>query len=108
MFGRPSPPTSAPASTPGNASRGGRPQRSIPPGLVPFVPVIAIVVILIAALITPWLAVALIVVGVAQIVRMRYRDVKDVDYATLRRNDPWARAWDTFRRGRTDLDDRNR
>jgi hypothetical protein len=40
--------------------------------------------------------------------RIRYRDVKGTDYATLRRNDPWARAWDAFRRDRPDLDDRDR
>ena len=99
MFGRP-PSRPSPPSAPAGEQPAGPRQRSIPPGLVPFVPVIAIVVILVAAVITPWLGVALLVVAVAQIMRLRYRDVKDIDYPTLRRGDPWARAWDAFRRGR--------
>jgi hypothetical protein len=103
MFGRPASETQVPAGQKHVAGQ----RRAVPPGLVPFLPVIAIVIVLAAFLIVAWLGVTLLVLGVALIFWLRYRDVKGIDYPTLRGADPWARAWDSFRRG-TSWDDRNR
>jgi hypothetical protein len=104
MFGRPLPP----APPPSKQHRVSPRQRSIPPGLVPFVPVLAIVLVLIATLVEPVAGLVLLVVLLAAIIRMRYRFVRGVDYYTLRGRDPLYRSLDDFRHGRNRYRDADR
>jgi hypothetical protein len=87
------------SAEPAKREQRARRMRSIPPGLVPFVPVVGLFLLLVGFVINVWVGVALAVALVSVVIRLRYQDVKGVDYATLRRNDPWARAWDSWRRG---------
>ena len=79
---------------------------------MPFMPVVALVLVLIGFAITPWLGLALLgaVCGAVcgGVMWSRYRQVKGIDYVTLRSSDPLWRAWDAFRRGGTRWDDTNR
>jgi len=99
MFGRPAPP---PVGQQPRASAPGR--RQIPPGLVPFLPVITLAVVLAAIALVPVAGVALLVVVVAgvlgTILRLRYRQVKGLDYVELRGGNPLWRAMDDRRRER--------
>jgi hypothetical protein len=104
MFGRPLPPAPAPVAAP----RASRLRRPIPPGLVPFIPVFAVVAVLVALLLVPILGIVLLVACLGTVIWMRYRAVKDVDYYTLRRRDPLYRAFDDYRRRRNGSDDRDR
>jgi hypothetical protein len=76
--------------------------------LVPFIPVLAAVTVLVAIVVEPVLGIVLLVAYLGTIIWMRYRDVKDVDYRTLRRRDPLYRSFDDYRRGRNQPDDPDR
>jgi hypothetical protein len=93
MFGRAAP---VPAPVSRQASPHGR--RQLPPGLVPFLPVITLVVVLAAIVLVPVAGVALLVLVVAgvltAILRARYRDVKELDYLPMRGGNPLWRAMD--------------
>lgn len=97
MFGRPA----APAPVADREQRQpARRERSIPPGLAPFVPVIVLVVVLAAFLIAPVVGVILVVAALATLFWLRFRQVRGLDYLAVRSEDPLWRAWNELRRGR--------
>ena len=107
MFGRP---VQAPSrgSTPNGASqqRSDEPrQRSSPPGLLPWIPVLFLVAVLAVIIAAPaFVSIPVVIVAVltvcGRIAVTLYKANRDVPYYELRRRDPLYRSFDYFRRGR--------
>lgn len=97
MFGRPQAPAPVAAAEQRPPARR---ERSIPPGLVPFIPVIVLVVVLAAFLIAPVVGVILVAGALATLFWLRFRQVRGLDYLEVRGEDPLWRAWNELRRGR--------
>ena len=105
MFGRPLAPTK-PRRSVGSPTRrserspGPRRRAQVPAGLRPFLPLLALVLVLAGFALAPGVGLAMLLVLVGAIAVRRYRVVKDLDYYELRRQDPYFRSWDDYRHGR--------
>jgi hypothetical protein len=107
MFGRPANATpTSPGSAASNPDAGeprpaGRGQRPIPPGLVPWLtPLLIVVVIVIGTTAPIFVAVPGLVLLFGSIVVALFRATKGQTYEDLRRTDPLYRGLDDFRRRR--------
>jgi hypothetical protein len=107
MFGRPVPaPSPGPTSNGASQQRSGEPgRRSIPPGLVPWIPVLLLVAVLAVILAAPaFVSIPVVIIAVlavcGRVALTLYKANRDVPYYELRRRDPLYRSFDDFRRRR--------